>query len=392
MRPANSTNFPLVPLQPGRDQAQPDQDWPDDEGERRSEQESGNPHVGPGDLGEVDGESEDEESDDLGETGERRVESFDVGLMRCALVAQHDPGNEDCEETRSVGESGDAEQHQRAGQGPQGIEALAGQWHLAHKPQQRTTTDDADCRADAHLQQEIATDVSERAPAEPTGGDQAGHQGDPDRVVRAGLAFEDGAAGAGDLAPPKHGEHHRRIGRGHCRGHEQRDVPGQTERQVHEHRAGSHGYERANNADHGDGCGRRLEPGPADVHAPVEQDAKEGNGDHSLHRPRVGGVCNAGMTLTATAAPTRNNAGDGIATRSVKRFDNTATSPTPAVTSTRRANGSVSVTAVLPGGVVGYVIADQTSRRTTTDPSRCWEAARRLDRDHIKDRSPKERQ
>src|SRR5664280_628998 len=43
-----------------------------------------------------------------------------------------------------------------------------------------------------------------------------------------------------------------------------------------------------------------------------------------------GGACRAGMTLTATAAKTRNSAGEGILTQVVRWLDSTATSPTPA--------------------------------------------------------------
>ena len=61
----------LVALKPGGDQAQPDQDRADDERERGSEDEAGDPHAGPGDHGEVDGEAEDGKRGDLGEAGER---------------------------------------------------------------------------------------------------------------------------------------------------------------------------------------------------------------------------------------------------------------------------------------------------------------------------------
>ena len=53
----------------------------------------------------------------------------------------------------------------------------------------------------------------------------------------------------------------------------------------------------------------------------------------------LGGACNAGTSCTATAAPTRTSAGEGIFTRSVRRFDSTATSPTAAVSRTITANG-----------------------------------------------------
>ena len=47
----------------------------------------------------------------------------------------------------------------------------------------------------------------------PAGAEQADHDRDADRVVGAGLALEQGARPAGDLAPPEHGEDHRRVGR-----------------------------------------------------------------------------------------------------------------------------------------------------------------------------------
>ena len=68
-----------------------------------------------------------------------------------------------------------------------------------------------------------------------------------------------------------------------------------------------------------------------------------------------GGSCNAGMILTATAAPISTSAGDGIFTRSVSRFDSTATSPTAATNSRIRANGSVSDTAHRGCGTQGDI-------------------------------------
>ena len=61
-----------------------------------------------------------------------------------------------------------------------------------------------------------------------------------------------------------------------------------------------------------------------------------------------GGACRTGTTFTATAAATRTSAGAGSLTRSVRRFDSTATSPTAALSRTTSANGSVSVKTMLP--------------------------------------------
>ncbi len=70
-KPGEQNEVALVAFQPGRDQAQPDQDRPDDECKRRPENEPGDPHVGLGDHAEIDGETKDDEGDDLGETGQR---------------------------------------------------------------------------------------------------------------------------------------------------------------------------------------------------------------------------------------------------------------------------------------------------------------------------------
>ena len=54
------------------------------------------------------------------------------------------------------------------------------------------------------------------------------------------------------------------------------------------------------------------------------------------------GACRPGTTCTMTAAATSNSTAAGTFTRAVSRLDNTATSPTTAVTSTSDANGWVS--------------------------------------------------
>jgi hypothetical protein len=45
-------------------------------------------------VGEVDGQSEDGESDDLAEAGQGAVEALDLGLVRRALIAEKDAGDE----------------------------------------------------------------------------------------------------------------------------------------------------------------------------------------------------------------------------------------------------------------------------------------------------------
>ena len=68
----------------------------------------------------------------------------------------------------------------------------------------RSLPDRADRRADRHLEQEFAANLGERARAQATCADEAGHQGDPNRVVSAGFPLQDGAAAAGDLLLAKH--------------------------------------------------------------------------------------------------------------------------------------------------------------------------------------------
>jgi len=124
--------------------------------------------------------------------------------------------------------------------------------------------------------------MSERARGQAAGGDEAGHQRDPDRVVGARLAFQDDVAAAGDLPLAKDGEHDRRVGRRHRRGKEHRGIPAQAERGMREQRARRHGQERSRHARHGDRDGSGPEPGPADLHPAVEQDEHQGDRDHPL--------------------------------------------------------------------------------------------------------------
>ena len=180
-------------------------------------------------------------------------EPFDLAFERGALVAQDDPGGEDGQESGPAGEGGEREYQQRAGQGAQRIQALAGQRHPAGEPQQRQSTRHPGRRADRHLEQEFAADTPECGRGQPARAEQAGHQGDPDRVVRTGFALQDGAAAAVHLPLAEHREHHRRIGRRYRRGHQHRDIPGQAERQVREDRGGRHRQERAEHADRADG-------------------------------------------------------------------------------------------------------------------------------------------
>ena len=108
LEPGEQDEVALVASQPGRDQAEPDDDRPDDEGEHDAEDQAGHPDVGLVELVQVDGQAEDDERDDLAEAGERGVEAFDLALVRGALVAEQDAGDEDGEEPGAVRQRGDA--------------------------------------------------------------------------------------------------------------------------------------------------------------------------------------------------------------------------------------------------------------------------------------------
>src|SRR6185437_6735363 len=145
--------------EPRPDQAKPDQDGPDEEGQRGAQDEPRYPHVGPADHVQADREAQDGEGNDLGEAGQRRVEPLGLPLVRGAPVAEHDPGGEHREEPRPVRERRDGEQQQRAGQGPQRVQAFPGQRHPPHEPQQRGPARHADSRAHPHLEQELPADT-----------------------------------------------------------------------------------------------------------------------------------------------------------------------------------------------------------------------------------------
>jgi hypothetical protein len=139
----------------------------------------------------------------------------------------------------------------------------------------------------------------------------------------------------------------------------------ETERDMAEQCAGGGGQERLGHPDNGDGARRRAEQGPPDVHAAVEEHAYQ---RHRDDRSTVlsGGACKKGTTLTTIAAPASTNAGDGTLTRSIRRLDNTTTSPTTAVSNMSNADDSGSVTTVCSHRA-RLQLADQTSRRTTLE-------------------------
>jgi len=141
---------------------------------------------------------------------------------------------------------------ERAGQGAQRVQALGGQGDATHEPQQGTSADHTGNQTDAHLQDESGGHRQHAPGGDTAGCQQRDHQGDADRVVRAGLALQDVTAAACDLASTQHGEHHRRVRGRHCGTQQRGQVPVESERPVREHGSGRRGQEGADHADHGD--------------------------------------------------------------------------------------------------------------------------------------------
>src|SRR3954451_3052804 len=181
-----------------------------------------------------------------------------------------------------MGHRRDAIEHERADERADGVEPLARESDAPHRPEDQPTADDADDESDTHLQCELAGDMTERAGAESPGGDQARHEGDADRVVRAGLAFQDGSGGFGHLALAEYGEDYGRVGRRDGRPDEQSDIPVEPEQQVRRDRRGGDGEERAEYTGEHDRCQRTPKPAQADVHPALEQDDRQRDGHDAL--------------------------------------------------------------------------------------------------------------
>ena len=96
---------------------------------------------------------------------ERGVEPLDLPLVGGGLVADDDAGHQDREEPRALGDRGDAEDDQHAGQHPGRVEPLARQRHPAHEREQRQPAGHPDRHPDGHLQRELGHHVPDDAPA-----------------------------------------------------------------------------------------------------------------------------------------------------------------------------------------------------------------------------------
>ena len=183
LEPGEQDEAPLVARQVGRDEAQPHEHRPDHERHDGAEHQAGHPDVRPGKDAEVQRETEHAEGHDLAQACQCRVEALDLPLEGSPYVPHEDPGDEDGEKSRAVGDGGQPVEDEGAHERSERVEALARQADAAHEPDKRQAAGDADRGTDAHLEGELAHDVPDRARTEATGRDQAGHERDADRVV-----------------------------------------------------------------------------------------------------------------------------------------------------------------------------------------------------------------
>ena len=175
------------------------------------------------------------------------MEALDVGLVRRALVADQDPGDEDGEEAGAVRQRGQAEEHAGAGEHPQGVERRRGQRRPPDDPEQGPAADEPTTApttiCEVELQDALADGREPPLPAR----SRDGHQRDADRVVGARLALEQDAAASLDLTAAEDREHDDRI-RWCQSGPDQEAVaPGQAEDQMREqaeHRCRQRGARR----------------------------------------------------------------------------------------------------------------------------------------------------
>ena len=151
------------------------------------------------------------------------------------------------------------------------------------------------------------------------------HQRDADRVVGAGLALEDGAGAAGDLAAAQHREDHRRVGRGQRGAEQQR-------RRASRSRTACARARRAPPAvtnvpatpSQTIGAGRRHGTGASPMCMPPSNRITTSATVTICSTAGMGSRPRPGHRSEASAAQTRKIAGAGTRSRSLTRLDRTA--------------------------------------------------------------------
>ena len=159
----------------------------------------------------VDRQAERDEDDDLRERREPLAQASTSAWRGASTSPRIRPGDEDGEEARAVRERRDAEdgRGEREREIPRGRAPSRGSRRASSEPPAMPTR-----RPIAICSAKTRTTTQKRLVGVRRELDQPEHQRDPDRVVRARLAFEDRVGAALDLAVAEHREHDRGVGRG----------------------------------------------------------------------------------------------------------------------------------------------------------------------------------
>ena len=215
----------------------------------------------------------------------RFLEAPHLGLSGASTSPTIRPGDEDREEARAVRDA--SRRRRRAGERerahvrstrPSGRAAAAAAPRRGRRRSRRASPI-------AHLLAEDPHDDPERRVRVRRELDQPEHQRDPDRVVRARLAFEDRAGAALDLAVAEDGEHHRRVGRGDRRAEQPGRHPAEPERPVGEDRRRGRPSRRCpSTPSERDRDRGHAEAPQADRRAAVEEDHDQRDRRHPLDR------------------------------------------------------------------------------------------------------------
>ena len=162
--------------------------------------------------------------------------------------------------------------------------------------------------------------------------DHAQQQRDASRVVDPGLAFEHRARASADLASAEHGEHHRGVGWRECGAEHAGDRPVEPEHDLRGDRQRSRRRERPEQTDRADIAKRSPQRWAPMSRPPLNRITISATTPIRSTVMIPTSSCSEGNTSEAIAAPARNNAGAGIASRPVSDVA-TAASTRPAVTS-----------------------------------------------------------
>ena len=194
-----------------------------DDGEDERERRAVQPRLG-GEVGDVDGEAQCDEDDDLRQPGQRALEALNLGLVGDRRVAEEEPGDEDGQEARAAGQRRHGVQDGGQHRHEHRVEGFAGQPDVAQSGHDARGGQPED-QPDRHLHGEVLHDDQERGVG--VGGelDHADHQRDAGRVVDAGLALQRGARAPADLAPAEDREHDGGVGRCQRRADDAGELP-----------------------------------------------------------------------------------------------------------------------------------------------------------------------